>query len=180
MTGPRIEPGGFRELGLVNWVICKVMARGIRRPEFHLFTILGQHKLLLKVFAPYSAVLLGFLGRLPVRDREFVILRIGHLRSCEYELQQHRRLARSRGIDSETQAKIFEGPEAPGLTDRERALIRATDEFVLGRTVSQETWDELTCHLDKPQLIEFCLLAAQYDGLAATINTLNVPMDFPD
>jgi alkylhydroperoxidase family enzyme len=46
--------------------------------------------------------------------------------------------------------------------------------------VSQETWDELTCHLDKPQLIEFCLLAAQYDGLAATINTLNVPMDFPD
>ena len=30
------------------------------------------------------------------------------------------------------------------------------------------------------QLIEFCLLAAQYDGLAATIATLKIPLDFPD
>ena len=179
MTGPRIEPGGFRELGLINWVIAKVTARGAHVPEFHLFTVLGQNKRLLKSFVPYGAVLLG-LGKLPRRDSEFVILRIGHLRNCEYELQQHRRLARSRGVDAETQDKILEGPDAPGLTDRERALIKATDEFVLDRRVSQETWDELTCHLDKAQLIEFCMLAGQYDGLAATINTLNVPMDFPD
>jgi alkylhydroperoxidase family enzyme len=179
VTGPRIEPGGLRELGPVNWVIAKVTARGARVPEFHLFTTLGQNKRLLKAFIPYSAILLG-MGKLPRRDSEFVILRIGHLRECEYELQQHRRLARSRGVDSATQALIFDGPHAAGLTDRERALIKATDEFVLDRKVSQDTWDELTCHLDKPQLIEFCLLAAQYDGLAATINTLNVPMDFPD
>jgi alkylhydroperoxidase family enzyme len=179
MTAPRIEPGSLRELGLINWVICKVTARGIRRPEFHLFTVLGQHRLLLKAFIPYASILLSF-GKLPRRDAEFVILRIGHLRDCEYELQQHRLLARSRGVDAETQAKIFDGPQAAGLTDRERALIRATDEFVLQRNVSQETWDELTCHLDRRQLIEFCLLAAQYDGLAATINTLNIPLDFPD
>jgi AhpD family alkylhydroperoxidase len=179
MTGPRIEPGGFRELGPVNWAISKGMARGIRRPQFHLFTTIGQNRRLLKALAPYSAILLGF-GKLPRRDSEFVILRIGHLRNCEYELQQHRRLARSRGVDAETQDKIFEGPHAAGLTDRERALIRATDEFVLERKVSQDTWDELTGHLDKAQLIEFCLLAAQYDGLAATIATLNIPLDFPD
>ena len=41
-----------------------------------------------------------------------MILRVGHLRNCEYELQQHRRLARTRGMDAETQAKIFEGPDA--------------------------------------------------------------------
>ena len=62
-----------------------------------------------------------------------VILRVGHLRDCEYELQQHRRLARTRGIDAELQAKIFEGPDAEGLTDRQRALITATDEFVVTR-----------------------------------------------
>jgi len=35
-------------------------------------------------------------GKLPKRDKELVILRVGHLRSSEYEVQQHRRLARSR------------------------------------------------------------------------------------
>ena len=120
------------------------------------------------------------LSKLPVRDAEVVILRVGHLRDCEYELQQHRRLARSRGIGPELQAKIFEGPDAEGLTDRQRALITATDEFVVTRGVSPETWSTLASHLNKSQLIEFCMLAAQYDGLAATIATLNVPLDFPD
>ena len=81
---------------------------------------------------------------------------------------------------AETQARIFAGPDAEGLTDRERALIAATDEFVVTRGVSAETWKSLSKHLSAPQLIEFCLLAAQYDGLAATISTLGVPLDFPD
>ncbi len=66
------------------------------------------------------------------------------------------------------------------MTDRQRALITATDEFVVTRGVSAETWARLAEHLTKPQLIEFCMLASQYDGLAATITTLKVPLDFPD
>ncbi|MGB0971316.1 MAG: carboxymuconolactone decarboxylase family protein, partial [Mycobacterium sp.] len=121
-----------------------------------------------------------YAGKLSRRDAETVILRVGHLRECEYELQQHRRLARSRGLNAEVQARIFEGPDADGLTDRERVLITATDEFVVTRGVSAQTWQALAEHFTKPQLIEFCLLAAQYDGLAATISTLGVPLDFPD
>ncbi len=64
----------------------------------------------------------------------------------------------------ELQAKIFEGPDAEGLTDRQRALITATDEFVVTRGVSPESWAALSGHLSKPQLIEFCMLAAQYDA----------------
>jgi alkylhydroperoxidase family enzyme len=176
----RIEPGGFRELGPVNWAIAKLGARTIRAPRFALMNVLGQHKLLFLAWLPYSGMLLGLLSKLPVHDAEVVILRVGHLRDCEYELQQHRRLARTRGIGAELQAKIFEGPDAEGLTDRQRALITATDEFVVTRGVSAETWSTLASHLSKAQLIEFCLLAAQYDGLAATISTLNVPLDFPD
>jgi alkylhydroperoxidase family enzyme len=176
----RIEPGGFRELGPIGWAIARLGARAIRAPRFSLFNVLGQHKLLFLAWLPYSGVLLGMLSKLPVRDAEVVILRVGHLRDCEYELQQHRRLARSRGIGPDVQAKIFEGPDAEGLTERQRALITATDEFVVTRGVSPETWATLASHLNKAQLIEFCMLASQYDGLAATIATLNVPLDFPD
>ena len=180
MSTERIAPGGFKELGPLNWVIAKVGARVIRAPRFTLFNVLGQHRILFLLWLPYSAALLGALSKLPGRDAELVILRVGHLRDCEYELQQHRRLARTRGLGPDLQAKIFEGPDAEGLTDRQRALITATDEFVVTRGVSPETWATLASHLNKAQLIEFCLLAAQYDGLAATITTLNIPLDFPD
>lgn len=175
----RIPPGGFRELGPVSWAIAKIGARGIRAPRFSLFNVLGRHRLLFPVWLPLSGYLL-YAGKLSRRDAETVILRVGHLRECEYELQQHRRLARSRGLNAEVQARIFEGPDADGLTDRQRVLITATDEFVVTRGVSAQTWQALAGHFTKPQLIEFCLLAAQYDGLAATISTLGVPLDFPD
>jgi alkylhydroperoxidase family enzyme len=175
----RIPPGGFRELGPINWAIAKVGARGIRAPKFHLFNVLGQHRLLFLAWLPFSAYLL-YAGKLSRRDAEIVILRVGHLRGSEYELQQHRRLARSRGVDADTQAKIFEGPDAEGLSERERALITATDEFVVTRSMSPETWATLSQHLDRKQLIEFCILAGQYDGLAATMATLRIPLDFPD
>jgi AhpD family alkylhydroperoxidase len=160
-------------------VIARGAARIIRAPRFSLVQVLGQHRLLFLLWGPSALMLLAF-GKLPRRDAELVILRIGHLRDCEYELQQHRRLARSRGLDAETQARIFAGPDAEGLTDRQRVLITATDEFVVTRGVSPETWKALSRQLTKQQLIEFCMLAAQYDGLAATISTLQVPLDFPD
>jgi AhpD family alkylhydroperoxidase len=169
----------LRELGPIGWVAVRVGARAIRAPRFQLFDTLAQHKLLFLAFMPYAGVLLNW-GKLSRRDAELVILRVGHLRDCEYELQQHRRLARSRGLDDAIQKAIFAGPDAEGLTDKQRVLITATDEFVVTRSMSPETWAALSSHLDRRQLIEFCMLAAQYDGLAATMATLRIPLDFPD
>ena len=176
---PRIQPGGFRELGPINWAFCKLAARLTGVPQVHLFTTLGHHKRLFQAWLPFGGVLLG-LGKLPRRDTELVILRVGHRRGCEYELQQHRRLARSRGVDAELQVRIFEGPDADGLTERQRILITATDEFVITRSMSPETWAALSGILSRAQLIEFCTLAGQYDALAATMATLKIPLDFPD
>lgn len=175
----RLPPGGRHELGLLNWAISRVAARSIRAPQMHLFTALGRHRLLFLAFLPYSGVLLNW-GKLPKRDTELVILRVAHLRGSEYELQQHRRLARSRGVDAALQQRIFTGPDAPGLTDRQRALLTAVGELVLNRDISDTTWAALAEHLSKAQLIEFCALTTNYDGIAAMLAALRVPMDFPD
>ncbi len=184
MTGTevgRIPSGGFRELGPINWVLAKLGARTVRAPEFHLFTILGQRQLLFWAWAFYGARLLR--GRLPAIDTELVILRVAHLRACEYELQHHRRIARKRGLDADMQAAIFaypDGDAADRFSARQRALLAATDEFVKDRTVSDGTWQQLASHLDRRQLIEFCLQASQYDGLAATMAALDIPLDHPE
>lgn len=175
----RIPAGGRRELGLLNWAICRLAARSIRAPQMHLFTTLGQHRLLFLSFLPYSGVLLNW-GKLRKQDKELVILRVGHLRGSEYELQQHRRLARSRGLDAALQERIFTGPDADGLTERQQILLRAVDEFITGRDLSDDTFAALAGHLSRQQIIEFCALAGHYDSIAATLAALRVRMDFPD
>jgi AhpD family alkylhydroperoxidase len=184
VTGPvgRIPPGRFRELGPLNWVIAKLGARTVRAPQMHLFTTLGQRQLLFWAWLFYGARLLR--GRLPAADTELVILRVAHLRACEYELQHHRRMARKTGLDANMQATIFAWPDTtegsgPQLTDRQQTLLKATDEFVKDRTISDGTWQQLATHLDRRQLIEFCLLTSQYDGLAATMSALDIPLDNP-
>lgn len=173
----RIPPGGRKELGLLNWLIARGAARSIRAPQMHLFTTLGQHRLLFLSFLPYSSMLL-YRGKLPKADKELVILRVGHLRGSEYELQQHRRLARSRGLDELTQRRIFGGPDAEGLTGRQRTLLRAVDEFVTGRDLSDATFAALSKELTRQQVIEFCALAGHYDAIAGILAALRVPMDF--
>lgn len=179
VTSARIPSGTRRELGLAGWLFCKLTARVWGVPEFHLFTALAQHKRLFWSWVPFSGVLL-YRGRLPKQDTEAVILRVGHLRGCRYELQQHARLALMRGVDENTQAQISAWPATDGLTERQRALLTAVDDLIATRTLSDETWQRLSPHLDRRQLIEFLTLVGQYDALAMTLNTLRVPMDFPD
>ena len=141
MSAPARIPraGGIRELGPINWAIAKLGARGIRAPRASTCSPCWASTSCCSWRGCRSPAICCSLGKLSRKDAELVILRVGHLRNCEYELQQHRRLARSRGVGPELQAKIFEGPDAEGLTERQRALITATDEFVITRGVSPET-----------------------------------------
>lgn len=174
----RIPSGRFRDLGLINWLLARSAARTVGAQEMHLFTTLGHRRLLFWAWAFYGARLLR--GRLPIADTELVILRVAHLRGSEYELQHHRKMGRRRGLNDQTQAKIFAWPDSTdGLTDRQQVLLSATDEFINDRTISAQVFQRLSGHLDRRQLIEFCMLAGQYDGLAATMSALEIPLDNP-
>jgi alkylhydroperoxidase family enzyme len=176
---PRIPPGGRRELGFFGWLFCKLAARKTGVPEFHLFTVFAQHRRMFWSWAPFGDVLL-WRGRLPGRDTEVAILRVAHLRKSEYELQQHRRIALESGVDLDTQAAVFAWPAVDGVSPRNQALLTAVDELVATRGMSDETWQRLAGYLERRQLMEFVMVVAQYDGLAMWLNTLRVPLDFPD
>ncbi len=175
----RVPPGGRRELGWFGWLFCRFAARVWGVPEFHLFTVLAQHRRLFWAWAPFAGVLLRR-GRLPGADTELAILRVGHLRGCEYELQQHRRIALSRGLDADAQADIFSWPNSGALSWRQQVLLAGVDELVTSRALSDVSWRRLSGFLDHRQLIEFVTLVGQYDALAMTLTTLGVPLDYPD
>lgn len=171
---------GLRDLGVANWLVCKAVAARQRVPAAHLFTTLGQHKRLAWAWLPFAGVLMRG-GKLSTRDTELVILRVGHLRESQYELQHHRRMGRAAGLDDATQHIIFDGPAGANfdqLNPRQQVLVAAVDELVETRSLSDSTWAQLCAHLDRPRLIEFVMLTCQYDALAATLSALRVPLDY--
>ncbi|WP_238421846.1 carboxymuconolactone decarboxylase family protein [Gordonia sp. 'Campus'] len=175
MGTPRVAPGGFRELGPINFVYARGAARVMGVDDAHIFSTLGRAKGLFRGWLHFSSRLMPF-GVLSRKDSEMVIIRVAHLRECAYELDHHRRLGRRAGITAEEFDRILEGPDA-GWGDRERAILRAVDELVETRDVSDTAWQALTRHLDARRLIGFTLLVGQYDSLATTIHTLRIQRD---
>jgi AhpD family alkylhydroperoxidase len=174
---PRLPPARASELGLVNWVICKALALAAGVPEAHLFTTLARQKKLFRSWLRYSGALMPG-GTLSRQDTEIVILRVAHLRQCQYERDHHVRLGRKVGITPELLARIERGPESAGLTSRQQVLLASVDELVALKNISDASWSALQRYYDSAQLVELCLLVGQYETLATTIATLQIERDF--
>lgn len=174
---PRVGPGGFSELGLVNWTLWKVISRAAGTPTGHLFSTLGRQRSLFRAWLRFSAQLMpgGLIRR---HETELVILRVAHLRKCDYELDHHIRLGSRVGIKGELLERVFVGPSAPGWSDRHRALLTAVDALVATKNIDAAAWDALRAHYSEAQTIELCLLVGQYEMLATTIATLRIARDF--
>lgn len=177
VSRPRIAPGSLRELGLFNWVVCRVLSRAAGTRDAHLFSTLARQRPLFRAWLRFSAQMMpgGTLGR---RDTELVILRVAHLRQCRYEQDHHERLGRRAGLDAEALARVAVGPGASGWSERHRALLGAVDALVHTRDIADEAWSALRGHYTEAQLIELCLLVGQYEALATTIATLRIERDF--
>ena len=176
---PRIQRAKLQDLGLINWVFCRIAARKLGIPRVHLFETFGQNKPLLLSWLPFSGNLL-YRGKLSRRDTELIILRTAYLCDSRYEMQQHERIAASVGLSDDDIMCAYIGTGAWVETSREYALLNAVDMFVLAGDISDEAWNHLRFHLDQPQLVEFCTLVGQYEALAKTLRTLRVPLDYPE
>ena len=55
MTRPRVAPGGLRELGPVNWLLCRILSRFAGTRDAHHIRLL--HWLQRKFALPYELVM---------------------------------------------------------------------------------------------------------------------------
>ncbi|SFQ04043.1 MULTISPECIES: carboxymuconolactone decarboxylase family protein [Actinomadura] len=177
MTSPRATPGSRRDVGLVNWLICRVAGRatGTGRPP-NLFLTLARSRGLFRGWLWFAGRLMPG-GTLPRRETELVILRVAHLRDCRYEFDHHVRLARRAGLHDRDIERVEEGPRALGWTPRERALLIATDRLHTERDLDDETWIRLRAVLTEAECVELTMLATHYEMLATVITALRVQPD---
>lgn len=141
----------------------------------NVFTTLARHPGLTRRWLPFGGKILN--GKLAARHRELLILRTGLWCQSDYEWGQHVLIGRSTGLTDEDIERVTEGPEAPGWSELDAALLRAADELHHSSSVSDATWQSLARHLDVPQLIEVPMVVGHYHMIAFTLNALGVPRE---
>jgi alkylhydroperoxidase family enzyme len=137
---------------------------------------LARHPSLAHAFNVFNGHVL-FTTSLAESQRELLVLRVAALRGSEYEWRQHAVLAADAGLDAEAVSRVAEGPDAPGWSPLERAMLRAVDELLGDAKVSDATWRELAGTLDTHQLMDLVFTVGAYDLLAMAFRSFGVELD---
>jgi 4-carboxymuconolactone decarboxylase len=142
----------------------------------NIFQTLAHHPKLAKRWMVFANHVLAK-NSLPARERELVILRIGWLCRSEYEWAQHVVIGAREGLGEDEILRIAAGPDAPGWSEADRALLRATDELAHDAFVSDPTWRALAGFLSTPQLMDLVFTVGEYALVSMALNTFGVPLD---
>jgi 4-carboxymuconolactone decarboxylase len=176
MDAPRIPPlppehwsDAVREL-LAPWAI--ETPAGPYVPN--IFTTLARNPQLLGAWEPFAGGILLH-GVLPARDRELLVLRTAWNCEASYVWGQHAGShGPQAGLGEAEIARIAEGPQAPGWSEFEAALLRAADELHERATIAEATWAQLAALYGERELIELTMLVGEYHLMAFTLNALGV------
>jgi 4-carboxymuconolactone decarboxylase len=168
---PRIPPLPVHERDeQANALLGPIQVDGT---DLNIFATLVRHPRLFKRWSGFGGFLL-YGGDLPARDRELLILRTAWNCQAEYEWGQHARIALTTDVTDTEMSRVIDGPDAPGWTSTDAALLRAADELHRESAIAEATWAVLAGHYDEHQLIEVCMVVGQYHLVAFTLNSLGV------
>ncbi|MCJ2179367.1 carboxymuconolactone decarboxylase family protein [Novosphingobium album (ex Hu et al. 2023)] len=175
-AGPRIEPVTQDNIDDASRELVHAVRAGAGAPRMddvpeYMRTML-KHPDIFRCQMEMGTAL--FNGRIPPRERELAILRIGWLCRAPYEWGQHVEIAYRVGLDRQAVERTRTGSTAPGWTAHEAAILHGVEELLEDMALSDETWDTLAESWDEAQLIEFPMMVGQYVATAFVQNTLRV------
>jgi 4-carboxymuconolactone decarboxylase len=145
------------------------------RDIYNMTRMLVQHPDFYRVFIPFVEKLMSR-SLLPPRDREILILRTLGLCDESYEEDHHVRIASALGMSAAEVAAAQAGQGA-ALGPFDRALVRAAEELVNDRCLSEERWGTLAAVYTVNQMLEVVFLVGTYTMLSMATNSCGLPMD---
>ena len=151
-----------------------------KEAEYELFPINLTRMLLHTqgLTVPYWKYGLSFRNaKIPPVVRERVIVRVGAVADCEYQLVQHKTEALRTGTSQQLLADLINAQQQdfgdPSLT----ALVKYVDSLVKNIGAEQDTLDEVRKYFPDNEVAEITLLAGTYLLCAAFLKSLQVPLD---
>ena len=144
--------------------------------DHNVFKTLLRHPSLFKRWLVFANHVL-FKSTLPLRDKELVILRVGHRCRSGYEWAQHEAIGRRAGLDDSAVQSAIEGPAMAGASGLDQCLLLATDELLDDAFISDSTWRNLNTYLNQKQIVDLIFTVGQYNLVSMALNSLGVQLD---
>lgn len=144
----------------------------------NLYRILGHSPAVMQNTLRLGNSLLGR-TELPAQCRELAIMRVAVLCGSDYEWSQHYPVALQTGL-SEDQLKALRGSDnAPPeiFSERERVVLRYTDELTTNVKVSDDTFARLKQLFDERSILELTASVGYWGMLARVLVGLEVDID---
>jgi alkylhydroperoxidase family enzyme len=177
LQSPRIAPLSDEQMDPETRALLGAAGAGVAGGRvLNIFRTLAVHPKLLKRWLVFGSHVLGK-STLPPRERELAILRVGWLCRSEYEWGQHVAIGRASGLSDDEIARIGAGPDAPGWSERDRALLRAADELVGDHFLSDATWRALSASWRTEQIVDLVFAVGQYTLVSMALNSFGVQLD---
>jgi alkylhydroperoxidase family enzyme len=156
-------------------------ANGVGLPEYYgelsIFQVLLRHAELAKSVGQLLTMML-FEGRLDVRLRELVIMRLGWATGSVYEWTQHWRIARQLGLPEDDLLGVRDWRAYAGFGPAERAVLAATDETLAAGAITAETWDACREHIgDDQALLELVTAIGTWRMVSSLLRSLDIPLE---
>jgi len=116
---------------------------------------------------------------LPTRLRELVILRVGHLMECPYEIIQHTGIASAAGLGAaEIAALTSDSHSGEGdFSTVESAVIELTTQLVTTNRATAKAVEAVHRALGAEATMEVLMVINRWSGLALMLNALEVDID---
>lgn len=146
-------------------------------PVLNIFRVMARAPRALKAFLTWGNYVLSKHNDLPPRERELVILRTGFLCRSGYEWTQHVGIGLRCGLTVEEIQRLKIGPDAPGWSPADAALVQATDELHHDQFVSNAAWGALLAHFSEKQAMDVVFTVGQYTQVSMLLNTFGVQLD---
>jgi hypothetical protein len=86
----------------------------------------------------------------------------------------HLRTSMSFGLEPELFGPLQVGADDPYFTDFERVIIRATEELVADRLISETNWRALSAEWSNEQLLDFMFTVGAYVLIAGVMRSTGV------
>jgi 4-carboxymuconolactone decarboxylase len=131
---------------------------------------LAHHPQLADLFSQLNIHLLST-TTLPVKQRQIAIMRTAWICKATYMWSSHLRTSIRSGLSPEMFAPIQVGADDPYFSEFERTLIRATDELVNDKVISDTSWRSLMNEWSDQQMLDFLFTVGIYVTMAGVMRS---------
>lgn len=111
------------------------------------------------------------------RVKELVVIRISWRLKCDYEWHYHIGYCVNLGMSLDEIAAIKDGANAAIWNEADRAVLNAVDEFIDASRLSDSTWNALSAHFDRQQIMDLVFTIGHYVMLSWAVTAFGIQLE---